>query len=97
MSLMFSVEIMLKTQCANCGFLIKRRFLEYLNSRTTHCPSCNVKMVHLARGQTPRASSVSMDEIKRVVERLEGDWGCLVNEYLTHESKDWGNEEPGFG
>ncbi len=94
---MFSVEIMIRLQCANCQFQIKRRFLDYLRSRTTRCPSCNVKMVHLARGQTPAAAHVEMEEIRRVIERLEGDWGCLVNEYLTHESKGWwDNEEPGL-
>ncbi|MCA9796716.1 MAG: hypothetical protein AB7S38_08690 [Vulcanimicrobiota bacterium] len=93
---MFSVEIMIKIDCANCGFHIKRRFLDYLSSRTTRCPSCNVKMIHLARGQTPGQGHVEMDEIRRIIERLEGDWGCLVNEYLTHESKNWGSEEPGL-
>lgn len=87
---------MIHLHCVNCGYRIKRRFLEYLTSRTTRCPSCNVKMVHFARGQTPGEAAVGMDEIRRIVERLEGDWGCVLNEYLTHESKDWGSEEPGL-
>lgn len=93
---MFSVEIMFKLQCANCGFRIKRRFVDYLSSRTTTCPSCGVKMVHLARAQTLGASAVELEELKRMMERLEGDWGSLVNEYMTHESRRWSNEEPGL-
>ncbi len=93
---MFSVEIYMFFPCAACGFQIKRRFLDYLTSRTTRCPNCNVKMVHLARGKTPGNIAVDMERIRTIVERLEGDWGCLVNEYLLHESKEWGQDEPGL-
>ncbi|MBI3929469.1 MAG: hypothetical protein HY319_28245 [Armatimonadetes bacterium] len=93
---MFSVEIYMHFPCARCGYAIKRRFLDYLASRTTRCPNCSVKMVHIARGQTPASAHVDMDTISTMVERLEGDWGSLVNEYLTHESRGWDAEEPGL-
>ncbi len=93
---MFSVEILIHFHCPHCSYQIKRRFLDYLSSRTTRCPSCQVKLVHLARGETPSRDTVEMDEIRRAIERLEGDWGCLVNEYLTHQSREWGKDEPGL-
>ena len=92
---MFNVEVHYRLACARCGHQIKRRFLDYLSSRTTSCPNCNVKMVHLARGQSGK-SNVDMDEIRRVVEQLEGDWSSLVNEWLTSESNAWGAEELGL-
>ena len=91
---MFSVEIHLRFVCPNCQQQIKRRFLDYLTSRTTHCPHCNAKIVHLARGQTTEADAVQMTDIKNLIESLELNWGSLVNETMSMESKQWGDTSP---
>ena len=91
---MFSVEIHLRFVCPKCQQQLKRRFLEYLTSRTTHCSHCNTKIVHLARGQTTGSDAVQMDEIKHLIQNLEQNWGSLVNETLSMESKKWGELGP---
>lgn len=54
-------------------------------------------MVHFARGQTGRGDTVSLDELGGKIERLEGDWGALINEYLYHQTKNWTDEDPDIG
>lgn len=94
---MFSVEIQIRFACKNCGHPVKRRFLEYLSTRTTVCPNCGVKMVHLARGQTGHGDSVDLNELGQKIDRLEGDWGALVNEYLYHQTNRWTEDDPDLG
>ncbi len=94
---MFSVEIQIRFTCKNCGQSVKRRFLDYLSSRTTVCPSCGVKMVHLARGQTGHGESVDLDDLGSKIDRLEGDWGALVNEFLYHQTDRWTDDDPDLG
>lgn len=94
---MFSVEIQIRFTCKNCGHPVKRRFLEYLSTRMTVCPSCGVKMVHLARGQTGHGDSVDLNELGQKIDRLEGDWGALVNEYLYHQTNRWTEDDPDLG
>lgn len=92
---MFDVEVHLRIRCQQCGYLVKRRFLELLGSRQTRCPGCNAKMVHLARGQGER-DKVELDEIRKFVETVESSWSLLVNEHLIHDSRRlWGAEEAG--
>jgi len=92
----FSVEVYLRLKCPHCQQGLKRRFLDYLTSRTSSCPNCQAKLVHLARGQTSHKEQIDMKEIQRVVESLESSWGGLVNELLTLESKDWSQGGPGL-
>lgn len=94
---MFSVEIQIRFSCKNCSQPVKRRFLDYLSTRTTVCPSCGVKMVHFARGQTGEGASVDMNDLGEKIGRLEGDWGALVNEYLYHQTNRWSDEDPDLG
>ena len=91
---MFSVEIHLRFACPNCQQQLKRRFLDYLTSRTTHCTHCVTKIVHLARGQTTEADAVQMADIQNLIDNLEQNWGSLVNEVLSMESKQWGDQAP---
>lgn len=91
---MFSVEIKIHFLCRNCAHPIKRRFLDYLSSRTTLCSNCGVKMIHFARGQTGVGESVAVGELASKIERLEGDWGALINEYLYHQTMEWGEDDP---
>ena len=91
---MFSVEVYLRLQCPACDHTIKRRFLDYLTSRTTLCPNCNVKVVHLSRGQLSDKSNVDVKQLQAFVEQLEGAWSTVVNESLILESKDWSEGGP---
>ena len=91
---MFSVEIHLRFACPSCKQQLKRRFLDYLTSRTTHCQHCHAKIVHLARGQTSESDAVEMNAIQNFIENLEQNWGSLVNETLSMESKKWGESGP---
>jgi hypothetical protein len=75
---------------------LKRRFLDYLTSRTSNCPNCGAKLVHLARGQTTHKDQIDMDEIQKIIESLEDNWGGLVNEVMMLESKDWTQGGPGL-
>lgn len=54
-------------------------------------------MVHLPRGQTGEGESVDMKDLGRKIERLEGDWGALVNEFLYHQTSRWTEEDPDLG
>lgn len=54
-------------------------------------------MVHFARGQTGRGETVDLGELAQKIERLEGDWGALINEYLYHQTIDWTDEDPDLG
>ncbi len=54
-------------------------------------------MVHFARGQTGRGEHVNLDTLADKIDRLEGDWGALINEYLYHQAKDWEDEDPDIG
>jgi DNA-directed RNA polymerase subunit RPC12/RpoP len=94
---LFSVEIQIRFTCKNCSQQVKRRFLDYLSTRTTVCPHCGVKMVHFARGQTGAGESVDLKELGDKIERLEGDWGALVNEYLYHQTNRWSEDDPDLG
>jgi DNA-directed RNA polymerase subunit RPC12/RpoP len=94
---LFSVEIQIRFTCKNCSQPVKRRFLDYLSTRTTVCPNCGVKMVHFARGQTGRGESVNLSELGDKIDRLEGDWGALVNEYLYHQTDRWTDDDPSLG
>ncbi len=51
-------------------------------------------MVHFARGQTGHGESVDLDDLGRKIDRLEGDWGALVNEYLYHQTEIWSEDDP---
>lgn len=93
---MFSVEVHLRLRCPNCGYQVKRRFLDFLGSRTTTCPGCNTKMVHLARGQNVGRNNVDLEEIRKFMENVESSWSHVINEHMTHESRRlWGSEEAG--
>jgi transcription elongation factor Elf1 len=93
----FSVEIKIQFTCKACGHHIKRRFLSYLSHRTTVCPNCGLKMVHFARGQTGHGETVDLSVLADKIERLEGDWGALVNEFLYHQTDGWSDEDPDLG
>lgn len=54
-------------------------------------------MVHFARGQTGHGDVVSLSDLGQKIERLEGDWGALVNEYLYHQTANWTDEDPDIG
>lgn len=94
---MFSVEIQIRFHCKNCTQPVKRRFLDYLSTRTTVCPSCGVKMVHFARGQTGHGEAMDLDDLGDKIGRLEGDWGALVNEFLYHQADGWKEGDPDLG
>jgi len=89
---MFDVEVHLRIRCLQCGYQVKRRFLELLGSRKTKCPGCNAKMVHLARAQDGR----DLEEIRKFIETVESSWSHIVNEHMIHDSRRlWGSEEAG--
>lgn len=94
---MFSVEIQIRFPCKHCQHPVKRRFLDYLSSRTTVCSHCGVKMVHFARGQTGHGERVDLQELAQKIDRLEGDWGALINEYLYHHTSAWSEDDPSLG
>ena len=50
--------------------------------------------MHLARGQTTEADAVQMADIQNLIDNLEQNWGSLVNEVLSMESKQWGDQAP---
>lgn len=54
-------------------------------------------MVHLARAQTGRGESLDIDDLSSKIDRLEGDWGALINEYLYHQTDRWGDDDPDLG
>lgn len=91
---MFSVEIYLRLECPNCHQAFKRRFLDYLSSRTSHCHNCNTKVVHLARAQDVKDRSFELTRLSEFINSLEQNWSGLVNESLTVESKDWSQGGP---
>lgn len=82
----FSVEVYLRLSCPSCQKAVKRRVLDYLTTRTSHCPHCSGKMVHLARGQTTQRTQLDLTQLKAFIEELESQWTGLVNESLTMES-----------
>ncbi len=82
----FSVEIYLKLGCPACSHTLKRRFVDYLTTRASHCPRCSTKMVHLARGQTTQDKKFEMTAMKDFIEELESQWSSLVNESIVMES-----------
>jgi DNA-directed RNA polymerase subunit RPC12/RpoP len=93
---MFDVEVHLRIRCQECGYQVKRRFLDLLGSRKTRCPGCNTKMVHLARGQNMGRNNVELEELRKFIETVETSWSHLVNEHMTHESRRlWSAEEAG--
>ena len=78
----FSVEIYLRLPCPGCGDVVKRRVVDYLTNRTSSCPNCSAKMVHLARGKTTKDTRLDLDQLKDFI----GEWTALVNESLMMES-----------
>lgn len=83
----FSVEIYLKFGCPGCGHTLKRRFLEYLSNRESHCPRCSGKMVHLTRAKTTNEKKFEMSALRDFIDELEGQWSTLVNESLMMDSR----------
>ena len=51
-------------------------------------------MVHFARGETGTGETVGLEELASKMNRLEGDWGALINEYLYHQTKSWEGDNP---
>ncbi|ODT62408.1 hypothetical protein ABS71_15765 [bacterium SCN 62-11] len=82
----FSVEIYLRLPCPGCGDVVKRRVVDYLTNRTSSCPNCSAKMVHLARGKTTKDTRLDLDQLKDFIGELEGQGTALVNESLMMES-----------
>ena len=66
--------------------MVKRRVVDYLTNRTSSCPNCSAKMVHLARGKTTKDTRLDLDQLKDFIGELEGQWTALVNESLMMES-----------
>lgn len=91
---MFSVEIHLRFECPHCHKHFKRRFLDYLASRTSHCTHCHTKVVHLARAQDVRERNFELERLQQFTATLEQSWTALVNESLSVESKDWDESFP---
>lgn len=54
-------------------------------------------MVHLARGQNEAGEPIELSALASRIDRLEGDWGALVNEYLYHQASSWGDDDPHLG
>ncbi|MCW5867262.1 MAG: hypothetical protein KIS61_08345 [Candidatus Eremiobacteraeota bacterium] len=90
----FSVEIYLRLRCPGCGNVVKRRVVDYLTTRTSNCPNCSAKMVHLARGRTTKNTQLDLNQLKEFIGELEGQWTALVNESLMMESTGF-DIEPG--
>lgn len=82
----FSVEIYLRLRCPGCANVFKRRVGDYLTTRTSNCPNCTAKMVHLARGRTTKDTRLDLNQLKDFIGELEGQWTALVNESLMMES-----------
>ena len=40
---------------------------------------------------------MDMNDLGSKIDRLEGDWGALVNEYLYHQTNRWTEEDPDLG
>ena len=90
----FSVEIYLRLPCPSCGNVVKRRLVEYLTTRTSNCPNCSAKMVHLARGRTTKNTQLDLNQLKEFIGELEGQWTALVNESLMMESTGFDLDPP---
>ena len=90
----FSVEIYLRLPCPSCVNVVKRRLVEYLTTRTSNCPSCSAKMVHLARGRTTKDTRLDLNQLKEFIGELEGQWTALVNESLMMESTGFDLDPP---
>lgn len=67
-----------------------------MTSRTSICPQCNVKVVHLPRVQGSDDSAMDLNKIQSFIEQLEESWGAVVNEEFMLESKDWTEGSPGL-
>ena len=89
----FSVEIYLRLRCPACSAVVKRRFMEYLATRTSSCQQCSAKMVHLARGQTTEKATMDLAHLQDFIGELETQWSALVNESLMMESSGFEIEE----
>jgi len=57
-----------------------------LTTRSSTCPHCSAKLVHLARGRTSSNQNMDLDQLKAFMEELEGQWTGLVNETLVMQS-----------
>jgi len=90
----FSVELYLRLRCPGCGNVVKRRVVDYLTTRTSNCPTCSAKMVHLARGRTTKDTKLDLNQLKGFIGELEGQWTALVNESLMMESTAFDIEPP---
>lgn len=67
-----------------------------MTSRTSICPQCKVKVVHLPRVQGSDNSAIDLNKIQAFIEQLEDSWGAVVNEEFMLESKDWTEGSPGL-